>query len=308
MLVADRIYPRPSYSVLWRVVRTFLRRGRRGPSWRLRGAIRTAALLGLLLPISAWPAELKPQTAAAYRKYLAGVEQRTQARDSSSTGFLWIDGKTDRWEQVRAGTILTQQIKSPSIPGGMVQDWVGAVFIPGATLAEAESVHRDYADYGKIYAPDISHPKVLSHDGNRYVVSYRITEKKFLTAVVDVVNEVRYIPLGPRKLAVWSESQSVRQVDHAGTPSEVVLPPEKGLGMLWAIDTYWRIEQRDEGAYIECEAVSFSREIPLEMDRLLAPILRSFAENSLVNTLAAKKRAIQSLPTYHSAALPSAHR
>lgn len=288
-------------------MKTTWRRGRKGRGWRLAGGIRILALLGLLLPLSARPAELKPQTAADYRKFLAGLEQRVQARDQASSGFLWIDGKTDRWEQVRSGTILTEQIKSPPIRGGLVEDWIGGVFVPGATLAQADRVHRDYANYGKIYSPDISRPKVLSHDGNRYVISYRITEKKFLTAVVDVVNQVQYIPLGPRRLAVWSESQSVRQVEHPGTPSEVVLPPGKGLGILWAIDTYWRMEQRDEGTYIECEAISFSRDVPLGMDRLLAPLLHAFAEDSLERTLAANKRAILSLTASHPAPHPASH-
>src|ERR1700691_5035074 len=132
------------------------------------------ALLWLLLAPLAVQAELKPETTAAYKKYIAALDTQQAAQNHSQSGFLWIDRDAGRQQAVRRGDIVTRQVESFSVPGGMVQHWIGGVFLPGATLARVEKVDEDYADYAKIYGPDISRVKVLSHDGNHFVTSYRI--------------------------------------------------------------------------------------------------------------------------------------
>ena len=51
-------------------------------------------------------------------------------------------------------------------------------------------------------------------------------------------------------------------MDDAGKPNEKVRPPDAGYGFLWRLDTYWRFEERDGGAYTECRAISLTRDIP----------------------------------------------
>ena len=141
------------------------------------------ALLWLLFAALAAQAELKPETTAAYQKYIAALDLQMAAQNHSQSGFLWIDRDPSRQQAVRRGEIVTQQVKSLSVPDGMIQHWIGGVFLPGATLAQVVRVDQDYAEYGKIYGPDVSRVKVLSHDGNHFVVAYRITKTKVLTAV-----------------------------------------------------------------------------------------------------------------------------
>ena len=159
------------------------------PALRSRARIHrrrsSAVLLGLCLAALVAHAALAPETMAAYRKYLAELETRLQAQNQSQSGFLWIDSDPARRSAVRNGDIATQKIKAQEVPGGMIQHWIGGEFLPGVTLAQVEQVDQDYADYARIYAPDISRPKVLSHSGDSYVVSYRITKTKVLTAVED---------------------------------------------------------------------------------------------------------------------------
>jgi hypothetical protein len=245
------------------------------------------ALLLLLFASPAMQAELKPETRAAYQKYIA-------AQNDAQTGFLWIDRDAGRQQAVRRGEIVTQQVKSLSVPGGMIQHWIGGVFLPGASLAQVEKVDQDYADYGKIYGPDISRVQVLAHDGNHFVVSYRITKTKVLTAVVDTVHAIEFLPLGPTRMAIQSQSQSVRQVENAGKAAERDLPEGEGSGFLWAMNSYWRMEQRDGGVYMECEAITLSRDVPFGLGALIDPILQSFAEDSLKKTIAAKRQAVAS--------------
>src|SRR6202046_4613068 len=188
------------------------------------------ALLWLLFAALTAQAELKPETTAAYQKYIAALDTQMAAQDHAQSGFLWIDRDAGRQEAVRRGEIVTQKVKSLSVPDGMIQHWIGGVFLPGATLAQVVRVDQDYADYGKIYGPDVSRVKVLSHDGNHFVVAYRITKTKVLTAVLDTVHAVDYLPLGPIRMAIQSRSQSVRQVDNAGKPNEQELPEGEGSG------------------------------------------------------------------------------
>jgi hypothetical protein len=249
-------------------------------------------LLCILLAPLATHAELKPEAKAAYQKYIASLETRLEAQDHSRTDFLWIDRDAARLQLVRGGGIATAQVTSFEVPGGMVQHWIGGVFLPGATLAKVEHVDQDYADYARLYAPDISRPKVLEHNGDHFVVSYRITKKKILTAVMDTVHAIDYIPLAPDRMAIRSRSESVRQVEDAGTSSEKVLPEGEGSGFLWAMNSYWRMEERDGGVYIECEAVTLSRGVPFGMKHLVNPILQSFAEESLKGAIEAKRRAV----------------
>jgi hypothetical protein len=252
------------------------------------------AFLCLLLAALAAQAELKPETTAAYQTYIEALNTQMAAQNHAQSGFLWIDRDAGRQQAVRRGEIVTQQVKSLAVPGGMIQHWIGGVFLPGAMLARVERVDQDYADYGKIYGPDVSRVKVISHDGNHFVVSYRITKTKVLTAVMDTVHAIDYLPLGPTRLAIQSRSETVRQVENAGKPSERELAEGEGSGFLWAMNSYWRMEERDGGVYVECEAVTLSRDVPFGMGALVDPILQSFAEESLKKTIEAKREAVGS--------------
>ena len=251
-----------------------------------------ASFLWLLLASTPAHAELKQETATAYQKYIAALSTQLAAQNQSPTGFLWIDQDAGRLQAVRQGSIVTQQVKTVSLSNGMIQHWIAGVFLPGATLARVLQADQDYANYAKIYAPDVTNVKVLSHNGDHFVVAYRITKTKVLTAVLDTVQEIEYQPLAPGKMAIRSHSQSIRQVEDAGKPGERDLPEAEGDGFLWAMDSFWRMQQRDGGVYMECEAITLSRGVPFGLGALIDPILQSFAEESLKKTIAAKRQAI----------------
>ena len=253
-----------------------------------------ALMAGLVATALPAQAALKPETKAAYQQYIAEVGAKASAQAHAAAGFLWIDRDGARQQSVRRGETVTQKVKSFSVPDGMVQHWIGGVFLPGTTLAAVAKADQDYAHYANFYGPDISQVKVLSHDGNHYVVAYRITKKKVLTAVLDTVQAIDYSPVGAQRLTVQSQSKSVRQVDDAGTPSEHALPEGEGSGFLWAMNSYWRMEERDGGVYMECEAITLSRDVPLGLGSMINPILQSFAEESLKKTLQQKRQAVAS--------------
>jgi hypothetical protein len=109
---------------------------------------------------------------------------------------------------------------------------------------------------------------------------------------MDTVHAIDYMPLGQGRMAVQSRSESVRQVEDAGKPAERDLAEGEGSGFLWAMNSYWRMEERDGGVYVECEAITLSRDVPFGLGALVDPILQSFAEESLKKTITAKRQAV----------------
>jgi hypothetical protein len=64
-------------------------------------------------------------------------------------------------------------------PGAMIQDWVGSMFMPGATLAQVQPVLQDYAGYKDIYRPKVIESRQLAghtdqNHGDEYEVLLRL--------------------------------------------------------------------------------------------------------------------------------------
>ena len=247
-----------------------------------------------LLLASAVPAlsEEPPQAKAAFQTYIAALETRFDAQNASKEGYLWIDQDPQRREAVRKGEIQVQQIHAPQVDGGTIEDWIGGAFLPNVTLDQVLKVDQDYANYAKYYAPEIVQARVILHQGNHFQVFYRLKKHKVVTVVLDTIHDIDFLPLTNDRYSVRSSSASVREVRNAGDIGEEVQPEGEGLGFLWAINSYWRVEQRDGGVYIECEVVTLARSIPFGMGALLKPTIESFASESLENTLKAKQRAV----------------
>jgi hypothetical protein len=71
-----------------------------------------------------------------------------------------------------------------------------------------------------------------------------------------------------------------------------VLPPGNDHGFLWRLYSYWRFVERDGGVYVECEAVSLTRDIPTGLGWMLEPIIKQLPRESLVSTLNKTRQAL----------------
>ncbi len=233
---------------------------------------------------------------AAFQNYVVTVEQHFDAQNASREGYLWIDQDAQRREAVRKGEISVQQVRAPEVDGGTIEDWIGGAFLPNTTLDHVLKVDQDYPNYTRYYAPEIVQARLISHQGNHFEVFYRLKKHKVVTVVLDTVHDIDFLPLNSDRYSVRSRSASVREVRNAGEPDEQVLAQGEGLGFLWAMNSYWHVEQRDGGVYIECEVVTLARSIPFGMGALLRPTIESFASESLENTLKAKRRAVLRSP------------
>jgi hypothetical protein len=239
-------------------------------------------------------ASLSPKAAHEFRDYVRAAESRIQARYNGSS-FLWAADQSDRMNRLRRGEILTERVETPVIDGGLLHHWIGAVFIPGVTLQQVTSIDRSYSRHKELYKPDVVESRTLSQDGNHYRIYMRLKKTHGpITAVLDTEHDVVYQSLDEKRMWSHSASTSVREVRDAGGSNERVLPPGEGFGFLWAIHSYWRLEQRDGGVYAECDAVSLSRALPLGMSKVFDPVIRTLSAGSLEKTLEAKRRAMLS--------------
>jgi len=252
----------------------------------------TATLTLLLALAVSVHGEEPAQARTAFQNYISAVEKRVDAQNASRDGFLWIDQDPQRREAVLKGGVSVQQIHAPQIENGTIEDWIGGAFLPHVTLDQVLKIDQDYANYSRYYAPEIVQARLLSHDGNHFRVFYRLKKHKVVTVVLDTVHDIDFSPVANDRYTVRSRSESVREVRNAGQPDEQVLPQGGGMGFLWAMNSYWRVEQRDGGVYIECEVVTLARSIPFGMGALLRSTIESFASESLENTLKAKRRAV----------------
>jgi hypothetical protein len=234
--------------------------------------------------------ELKPQTVEAFDLYIRQTEKRLDGRSP----FLWADESADRARGVRQGQIAVEPFgprPDIEVSGGLVHDWVGSVFVPGVTLEKTLAVMQDY-NHKEAYRPEVMSSRLLSRNGNDFEVYMRLLKKKVITVVLDTEHHVHYFEVGAGKWRSISRTTKVAEVEKAGKPDEHPLPPGTGQGFLWKLTTFWRFEARDGGTWVECEAVSLTRDVPAGLGWLIKPIIRDLPKESLENTLRETREAL----------------
>jgi hypothetical protein len=226
--------------------------------------------------------QLTPATAQAFDKYVAAAERQ-------------MDGKPRTSPKPGGDVDLTAVDGSPiSVPDGMIHDWVGGIVIPSgspATLAnKALAMFRDYAGYKKIFAPEVLDSRLLSHDGDRWSSLLRIGRRSGLISVTfDSEYAIQYRSLGGGRWEIRSHSTKITELDDNNKP----LPEGTGQGLLWRMNSYWLIEPRPEGLYLECRAISLSRDIPNGLGWIVRPIIASLPHDSLRATVEEARNALR---------------
>jgi len=178
----------------------------------------------------------------------------------------------------RGETVVVEgKIPNVAVPDGQIHDWLGVLFIPGATIASARALMQDYDAYKRTYQPDITDSKLLSRDGDKFRVFLRLYKHEFMTLIYDTEYDVRYSFPTADKMEIVSRSTRIAQSgdDH---------------GFLWRLNSYWRFQQADGGVYAQCRAISLSRGIPFGFGWLHG-FLQKFPRESMVSTLEATRRA-----------------
>jgi hypothetical protein len=179
----------------------------------------------------------------------------------------------------------------------MIHHWVGAAFVPGAKLQDVLGVLQDYGQHAQYYAPDVERSKIESHDGDHFLVFLRFRRHKLITVVLNTHHDVRYFRDSQTREHSRSSAVRIAQVENAGKNDEREKTPGQDGGFLWRMETWWRMEERDGGVYVQSEVVSLTRDIPTGLGWLIGPFVTSIPRETLTFTLEATRKAVETKRT-----------
>jgi len=239
--------------------------------------------------------DLKPETIEAFDRYIAAAEARMQPRWSGEH-FLWFDDSLAIRRRLLAGEVVAQPIEGngvATLPGGLIQDWIGAVFVPDTSLKSVMAIVQDYPRHTEVYRPDVVDVKVQSHNGNDFLIRTRVVKAKFfISDVLDIENQIHFVALDLKRTYSRSASQRVTEIANPGKHNEHELPPGHDRGLMWRINGYWFFEENDGGVFITCESITLTRDIPFLMAKILSPILHELPAEALKTSLEKTRNAI----------------
>ncbi len=181
---------------------------------------------------------------------------------------------------------------SVKVPNGLIHDWIGAAFVPRTTVAATLALIQNYDNHKIVYGPDVMDSKLIAREGDDFKIFLRLLKKKIITVVLDTDHDVHYSSLDSSHWTCRSCTTRIAEVEDPGTDKEKVLTPDTGYGFLWRLYSYWRFQERDGGVYVECRAISLTRDIPIGLGWVIEPIIRKLPKESLVNTLKATRDAL----------------
>jgi len=243
----------------------------------------------LAVPALSNAIDLKPETVQAWDAYVRAAKTRMEKQARGQAPFLWVDGNQDLAQRVRAGEVLVEPVDgegSHPVPRGLIHDWIGAVFVPKARLNEALGVLADYERYKDFYRPMVAKSRLLTQTPGHEKVSLLMVEKAYsVTAAVETENDVDIARLDGNRAFSLSNSVRVQEIGDYGQSSERALPEGHGPGYVWRTFTITRVEQRDDGVYVEIELMGLSRGIPLALRWLIQPLAERLSRNILRTTL-----------------------
>jgi hypothetical protein len=144
-------------------------------------------------------AELKPGTMQAWNQYVRSADSHMRERLDPGHQFLWTDESPDRSARLRRGEILVAPMTGSGtqrVPDGLIHHWVGALFIPDATLESVLSVAHDYDHYKEMFRPKVVDSKLLTcEDGQQKYSVLWLNNVLFVNAALQSQYEARDFPV-----------------------------------------------------------------------------------------------------------------
>jgi putative flippase GtrA len=219
-----------------------------------RRAALAVALVAIVVPSAAAASELKPETIAAWDRYVRAAEDRLAAC---------------RCEDGPEGTTV-------NVPDGTIHHWRGSVFVRSATLEDVVQALL----YPGTPPPqdDVLESRVLSRSGDSLVVYLKLQRRAIVTVTYDTVHEVAFRRVNPRLATSRSVATRISEADG------------RDRGFLWRLQSYWRYAQEDGGVRIHVDSLSLSRRIPAIARPVASPIITRIARESMSRTLQAVHR------------------
>jgi hypothetical protein len=273
--------------------------------------MQTVLLLLWILPglvaITAHADELKPETAAAFERYI-GVTEARMDNDIRLNQFLVVDRLPDSrrqeaYDQLHRNQTYIEELHVAEdhrpfpIPNGQIHHLAGVIFIPHATLSETIAVIEDYDNETNIYKPEIRRSKLVEHNGNESKIYLQFVDKSIVTVVLNVYFDVSDTRFGNTQRQAASRSTRIAEVANPGSVNEYERRDGNDHGYLWRFNNYWRIEEKDGGVYVQNESVTLSRTFPEIIAWLINPLIKNISRDILLDLLTDTRKAVMGAVT-----------
>jgi hypothetical protein len=180
---------------------------------------------------------------------------------------------------------------SEGVPQGLIHDWIGAIFIPGATIDSLWAVVHDYDNYEHIYRPVVTSSRTLActDSGQEFEMVWQ-RKVLFVSAALEGHYQAHDVKLDRHRAYNVAEAVEVQKIERDGRTGERLLPP--GAGFIWRIRSVARYEERAGGVYLELEATALTRDIPASLAWMVSPVVSQLSIYSLTRTLRQTRDAV----------------
>jgi hypothetical protein len=259
--------------------------------------VTTVVWLGTL-PSTAVAAHLRPQTVAEFDGYVARAELQMRNGQSSPESFLASLGtgarRTELESRLRRSEVLVEKRNATptEISGGLIHHWIGITFVPNVTIAQVFSVLQDYGQMARYYSPEVESSQLISRRGDDFHIYMRLRKHKVITVVLGTEYDVHYARLDSAHQFSISRSTRVVEIANPGERNEYIEAEGDGHGFMWRLNSYWRFQQAPDGVFVECEAISLTRDMPTGLGWLVGPFIQDIPRESLQFTLNATRNAV----------------
>src|ERR1700730_11454508 len=273
---------------------------------RLTTELRRGVLVFWILPsilgASAYAADLKPETAAAFGRYVAATEAQME-NDVGLGQFLIVDRLPDlkrqqAYDQLRGGQVYIEELHTQEdhhpipIANGLIHHWGGVIFIPKASVSDIDAILQDYENQPSIYKPDVRQAKLIHRNGQKSMIFEQFYSKSLITVVLNVYFDVMETQIGSGRVQSVSRSTHIAEVVNPGEPDEHERSDGKDHGYLWHLNSYWRMEEKDGGVYVQNESLSLTRTGPAMLAWVINPLTKSIPRDVLFRMLTDTQKAV----------------
>ena len=262
--------------------------------------------------------ELKAATLAAFDRYIRATEARMED-DLREGHFFFVDRLPDNRRhsidaQLLQGMVDIQRLhtleegRTILIPNGMIHHWVGVIFIPNAKLPQVRAILEDYDEHEKFYKPDIRRSKLLDRNGNESKTYLQLYKKSLVTVVLNANFDITDTQVTSTRAQTKSYSTRIAEVVNQGKPDEHELPVGMDHGYMWRLYTYWRIEEKNGGVYLQVEVVALTRKFPPILGWLINPLVENIPKSTISALLIDTRKAVIERNALTAGSVPYSHR
>lgn len=245
-------------------------------------------LLGAALSV-AQGASLKPEAVKAWDDYVESTSGSVRERANARADFLQIEATPAVAEKVHRGQIVVSPAAAhipKKVPSGLIHDWIGSAFLANTKIKDVEAVVRNYPKYTEVYAPHVLESRVISTGESADLFSVVLVNKSVLSkTALDCDYETTYVRVDDRRMYSITQAKRIQEIADYGTAKQHKLPEGEGTGLIWRLYSVSRFEEREDGLYIETEAMALSRDIPSALRLLVEPIVRRVSREALETAL-----------------------